>query len=86
MKRFFIILIAINSSQDINPELFSKYTLETADILIENYSWWPMSPTVHKVLMHGHDIISYAILPVGEFSIFTVNFHSEKFIIPMDII
>jgi hypothetical protein len=58
-------LIAINTSQEIDAEKFGEYAFDTAKLLVDNYSWWPMSPTVHKVLIHGQDIIHYGILPVG---------------------
>ena len=32
------------------------------------YEWYPMTPTVHKILAHGPTIIEYAILPIGQLS------------------
>lgn len=69
IHRLYIILIALNSSQEMDSKKFGEYALETAEIIIKNYNWWSMSPTVHKVLIHGREIIHHAILPLGNHSI-----------------
>lgn len=58
----------MNSKSRINIIAFNKYCLETADIYINNYSWYNMPPSVHKVLMHGGDIIGKAIVSIGHLS------------------
>lgn len=68
MKKFSIILTSINTSQEIDSEKFGIYAFNTAEILVTKYNWWPMSPTVHKILVHGEDIINFAVLPVGMFA------------------
>ena len=65
LKRFGTILHAINSSNDVDAEKFRKFAEETARIVVQKYSFWTMSPTVHKVLLHGKEIILHNILPVG---------------------
>lgn len=35
---------------------------------VKLYPWYPMSPTVHKILMHGPLVIQNAILPIGQLS------------------
>lgn len=35
---------------------------------IELYSCYPMSPTVHKILLHESTIIANALLPIGQLS------------------
>jgi hypothetical protein len=32
------------------------------------YGWYSMPPTVHKILIHGADIIRAAIVPIGQLS------------------
>ena len=47
---------------------FEKYALETAKICIEKYGWYTMPPSVHKVLIHGANIIKSFDLPIGCYS------------------
>jgi hypothetical protein len=35
---------------------------------VELYPWFPMSPTVHKILIHGPEIVSSVLLPIGQLS------------------
>ncbi|XP_018797861.1 PREDICTED: uncharacterized protein LOC108974460 [Bactrocera latifrons] len=44
------------------------YTSDTAKLFVQNYSWFYMPVTVHKVLMHGKDIMDAAVLPIGMLS------------------
>lgn len=59
LHRFHTILIAVNS------EKFKDFCATTFTMYMENYSWYPMSPTVHKVLIHGYKIMDSCIVPVG---------------------
>ena len=59
------ISIAISSGLPICPEKFGKYCLYTADLYErdlpkqngEEGSWYPMCPSLHKVLFHGAEVI-----------------------------
>jgi len=42
--------------------------METAKLFVENYQWYPMPVVVHKMLIHGGQIIRNSKLPVGLFS------------------
>ncbi|XP_054721404.1 metabotropic glutamate receptor 6-like [Uloborus diversus] len=66
--RFKIILEVISSGFDINVEQFGMYTMDTAKYYVNLYAWQPMSPTVHKILVHVPSIISHALLPIGQLS------------------
>lgn len=69
IRRFKVILNALSSTREIDPDKFHKYASDTADIYLKNYgSWRTMSSTVHKVLRHGSAIIRHHILPLGELS------------------
>lgn len=61
IHRFAIILTAINTSEAVDAKKFDEYARETAQLLVSKYGWWYMSPTVHKVLLHGGEMISYSI-------------------------
>lgn len=68
IKRFRVILQTISSGFAINVEAFAKYAHDTAELYVHKYNWYPMSASVHKVLVHGSDIIEHADLPIGELS------------------
>jgi len=59
------ILIALSCKFPINSVLFNKLCLDTAKIYVSHYSWFPMPSSLHKVLIHGAQIIENSILLVG---------------------
>lgn len=65
ITRFGNILSCIASGYKINTNAFENYGIETARIFIKLYPWFYMPPSVHKILIHGADVIRYAILPIG---------------------
>ncbi|GBO43412.1 hypothetical protein AVEN_265601-1 [Araneus ventricosus] len=66
--RFKVILETTSSGHKINLQKFKEYTEETAELYVQLYPWYPMSPTMHKILIHGPIIIENAILPIGQLS------------------
>ena len=68
ISRMKIILEVISSGHKIDVEKFRQYTLDTAKLYVELYPWCPMTPTLHKVLVHGPDIVENALLPIGQLS------------------
>lgn len=68
LEHFHIILSTINSRADINVEAFQTYAEETRQLYNKLYSWYAMTPTVHKLLVHGGDVIEHALLPIGMLS------------------
>lgn len=66
--RFKVILETISSGHAIDAKKFEAYTYGTATLYVQLYEWHPMSPTVHKILMHGATVISKSILPIGQLS------------------
>lgn len=66
--RLKVILEAISSGYSISTEKFNKYAEETAQLYVKLYPWHPMTPTLHKVLIHGSEIIKNALLPIGQLS------------------
>lgn len=65
IRRFTVILQAINSGVHIDPDKFGKYCQETANMYVGLYGWYYMPVTVHKILIHGEEIIAAAVLPIG---------------------
>lgn len=39
--------------------------METAKLYIQLYPWHPMTPTMHKILIHSVTVIENALLPIG---------------------
>lgn len=63
-----VILEAISSGFKIDPVKYEKYASETARVYVDLYDWHPMTPTMHKLLVHGAVIIEKALLPIGQLS------------------
>lgn len=66
--RLNVILQTISSGYKIDTMKFEKYTMDTAKMYVELYPWHPMTPTLHKILLHGPIIIDKALLPIGQLS------------------
>lgn len=49
----------------LDPEAFGKLCSETHAIYMEHLSWFPITPTLHKVLCHGKDLVEHCPLPIG---------------------
>lgn len=65
VKRFSIILEAITITEAVDPKKFGDFCLETAKEFVALYEWYNMPATLHKILIHGKDIIENCIFPVG---------------------
>lgn len=68
IKRLQVILNALSSKESINANKFDEYAKRTSDLLQEKYSHKLLTPTLHKVLAHGGQIIRHQTLPIGELS------------------
>lgn len=68
ITRFSVILETICSGHNVNCTLFQEYANETAKLSVDLYSWYPMTSTVHKVLMHGSAVINHVLLFIGQLS------------------
>jgi len=65
IKNFSTILRVISSFHKVNTIAFKELLKETFDIYLANYSWYYMPQTVHKILVHGCDIIQNTNIPIG---------------------
>ncbi|GBP06676.1 hypothetical protein EVAR_91347_1 [Eumeta japonica] len=68
VKRLGTILNVLNCQESVNSTKFGEYASETASLLAKIYPQKKLTPTVHKILAHGKDIIEYQSLPIGELS------------------
>lgn len=57
IKRFGIILRTMACGYAVNIEAFRIYAWNTAELFVSEYPWFYMPPSVHKILIHGADII-----------------------------
>ncbi|XP_033242171.1 uncharacterized protein LOC117186127 [Drosophila miranda] len=65
LNNFYIILIAISCNYYINSEKFRSFWESTFCLYMQTYPWYPMSPTIHKVLVHGFQINNSTLVPLG---------------------
>lgn len=65
--RFYIILQAISSGHDINLDNFRQYTVKLARMIVKKYGYY-MPTLVHKLLIHGPEIIQDSVLPIDQMS------------------
>ena len=68
IERFRNILITISTVFDIDTNKFKIFCIETARLYVKKYPWYVMPPTVHKLLIHGSEVISKSLLPIGQLS------------------
>lgn len=61
-------LQCLASGYEIKVEEYREYALTTARLLVNEYPWYYLPASVHKVLIYGSDIIENALLPIGELS------------------
>ena len=66
--KFFIILQVLSCGSSVDPSKFQSFSLETAKIFIREYGWYFMPSSVHKILIHGNDVLNATILPIGQMS------------------
>ncbi|GBP41749.1 hypothetical protein EVAR_33740_1 [Eumeta japonica] len=67
-KRLRTLLEVISSGHRIDTDKLSTFCKETSEIYVRLYGWYPMTPTLHKLLVHGPTIIKHAIIPIGQLS------------------
>jgi len=65
IHKFKTILIALSCQLPLDSNRFEKISHATAELYVRCYPWYPMPSTVHKILMHGAEIISTSLLPIG---------------------
>lgn len=58
----------MSSGEKIDVNKFRFYADETAKLYKSLYGWYNMPTSIHKVLIHGADIIDFFNLPIGYYS------------------
>ncbi|XP_039969845.1 uncharacterized protein LOC120781694 [Bactrocera tryoni] len=65
LRHFDIILVSISCEFRINFKKFNDFCIDTADLYFNKYDWYPMSATVHKILVHSAQIMEASLVPIG---------------------
>jgi len=65
--RLKIVLIALCCQLPLDINKFEEYCFKTAEVIVNKLPWCPMTPTVHKVLVHSRQIMENMVLPVAFF-------------------
>lgn len=68
IRRFGVILQTLSCFYEININAFANYVEDTRQLYINSYPWYYMPTSVHKILVHGPEIINSCILPIGQMS------------------
>lgn len=68
LKRYAVILQAMASGRQINVRKFESYTKETASLYVKLHPWFYMPATVHKILIHGSEVMEHLVVPIGQLS------------------
>ncbi|OXA42090.1 V(D)J recombination activating protein 1 [Folsomia candida] len=63
-----VILCAISTELPINPEKFGSYCRQLAQKYVKEHKWYYMPVSIHKLLIHGEQIIKESTLPLGMLS------------------
>ena len=66
--KFAIVLRVLASGRQINKEQFKELLDETKRLYLDLYKWYYMPSSVHKILVHGCEIIESFSLPIGQLS------------------
>lgn len=68
IESFQIILRVLASGCKINTTKFKVLLNQTRELYLKLYNWYYMPSTVHKILVHGCDVIEFFDLPIGQLS------------------
>lgn len=65
IRRLNIILTTIACGYEVESTLFQEFCVKTARLYAEQYYWYYMPQSLHKILIHGGQLINKAVLPIG---------------------
>lgn len=67
IERFSNLLAAISCNRVVDFKKYEKYGIATAQLFLDTYPSFTFSPTVHKILFHGHEYIQhFRSVPLGK--------------------
>lgn len=68
IRKLHVILIAISCDKHLDYSKFKQYCIETAELYVQLYEWYPMPASLHRILIHAADIALNSPLPLGMMS------------------
>ena len=68
IRRLHVVLQAVSCCLPLSVAKLSAYCVETAELYIQLYKWYPMPPTLHRLLMHSAEVVQQCLLPIGMLS------------------
>lgn len=69
IERLHVILQTVASGERIDLPKFSQFCKDTAELYVKLYPWYYMPSSLHKLLVHGTDIIQhFGAIPIGKLS------------------
>jgi len=68
IKNFSFILRVISSGMFIHSDKFNILLEETKKLYLSQYNWFYMPSSIHKLLVHGKDIVDNFDIPIGQLS------------------
>ncbi|KAJ8717246.1 hypothetical protein PYW08_005645 [Mythimna loreyi] len=58
-------MVTLSCSLPVDADKFGDFCKTVASKYVAEYGWYPMTVTMHKILIHGKDIINSSALLVG---------------------
>ena len=65
VSNFQVIWRTLASKFPIRAENFERFCAETLELYMSEVGWFNLPPTLHKILVHGREIIEACPLPIG---------------------
>jgi len=65
VSNFFVIWQTLASKHLIRVEHFERLCAETLELYMSEVGWFNLPPTLHKILVHGREIIEASPVPIG---------------------
>lgn len=68
IQQLSVILGALNSGYGIDSAKYDEFAKQTANLYVHLYEWYYMPVSLHKMLMHGSQVIEALNISVGHAS------------------
>lgn len=68
LKNLQILCQIVNSDSNANMDKFQKFCDDFSQLYVKLYEWYPIPPSIHKVLAHVSAIIKTFSIPIGRLS------------------
>ena len=65
MKMIYVVSQTLSSGLQIDPDAFRVYCVNVSNSYVELYSWYYMPQSLHRILLHEHEIVRQFSLPIG---------------------